>query len=79
MTVRRIPQTFPERLQYLREKRGISRFVLSELCGLGKNQIARYERGERVPNADALVALSDFFEVSVDYLLCRGGKDEVNR
>ena len=79
MTVRRIPQTFAERLQFLREKRGISRSVLSELCGLGKNQIARYERGERVPNADALVALSDFFEVPVDYLLCREQKYEVKQ
>ena len=65
------PDTFAERLQWLREKRGISRRVLSELCGLSKNMIARYERGDRSPNPDALIALADYFDVSVDYLLCR--------
>ena len=65
------PDTFAARLQWLREKKKISRRVLSELCGLGTNQIARYERGEQTPNANSLVALADFFEVTVDYLLCR--------
>ena len=69
--MRKEPETFAERLQWMRERRGISRYVLSELCGLSKNMIARYERGERKPNAEALCALADFFEVSVDYLLCR--------
>lgn len=63
------PETFAERLQWLRERRRISRSVLSELCGLNKNQIARYERGEQAPNLASLVALSDYFEVTIDYLI----------
>lgn len=62
---------FGKRLQRLREKRGISRLVLGELCGLSKNQIGRYERGERAPTAEALCALAEFFGCTVDYLLCR--------
>ena len=65
------PDTFAERLQWLREKRRISRRVLSELCGMNKNTIARYERGENEPTLASLVALADYFDVSVDYLLCR--------
>ena len=65
------PDTFAGRLQWLREKRRISRRVLSELCGLNKNTIARYERGENEPTLASLVALADYFDVSVDYLLCR--------
>ena len=65
------PNTFPARLQWLREKRGISRRVLSELCGMGKNQIARLERGEREPRLNDLMELSDFFGVSIDYLVCK--------
>lgn len=68
---RPIPKTFPERLQYLRERRGMSRIVLSELCGISKNMIARYERGEVKPNMDALIAISEFFEVTIDFLACR--------
>lgn len=69
--MRKEPQTFGERLQYLREKRGMSRAVLSELCGLSRNMIARYERGEQKPGLDSLSALADFFGVSIDYLACR--------
>lgn len=62
---------FRQRLQYLREKRRISRKVLSELCGLASDSIRRYERGEREPSMESLVLIADFFEVSVDYLLGR--------
>ena len=60
--------TFPQNLRRLRERRRISRRVLSELCGLSKNMIARYERGEKVPTGDALKSLAGFFGVSMDEL-----------
>lgn len=64
-------ETFPKRLQRLREQRGVSQRTLSQLCGLDDHAVRRFERGERNPKADALCALADYFEVSVDYLLCR--------
>lgn len=66
-------EDFPARLRRLRERKGISRRVLSELCGLSKNSIARYERGERVPSLSDAGVLADFFEVSLD---CLRGKTE---
>lgn len=65
---------FPRRLQTLRETRRLSRHTLSELCGLSRNVIGMYERGEKAPSVDALVSLSDYFGVSVDYLLGREKK-----
>lgn len=62
---------FPERLQRLRERRRMSRKALGELCGLSKNIIGQYERGEKVPTLEPLILLADFFEVSVDYLIGR--------
>ena len=62
---------FPTQLRRLRERRRISRRVLSELCGLSKNSIARYERGERVPSLTDAEALADFFNVSLDRLCGR--------
>lgn len=62
---------FRLRLQELREKKGISRIVLSELCGLHPDAVRRYERGEDKPNLESLVALAEFFEVSIDYLVGR--------
>ena len=61
------------RLRALREaQRPIkSMAVVSELCGLERSAVRRYERGERQPNIDALVALADYYQVSVDFLLGR--------
>ena len=62
---------FRQRLQQLREKKRISRKVLSELCGLNSDAVRRYERGEREPTLHSLVAIAEFFDVSVDYLVGR--------
>lgn len=59
------------RIRFLREKKRISRRTLGELCGLSKNMVGLYERGEKMPSVEALVDLADFFEVSTDYLLGR--------
>ena len=59
---------FRQRLQALRERRRISRIVLSELCGLAPDAVRRYERGEAEPSVQSMTALADFFEVSLDYL-----------
>lgn len=64
-------ELFSRRLQALRERRRLSRRTLAELCGLSKNMVSLYERGEREPSVEALVSLADFFEVSTDYLLGR--------
>lgn len=65
---------FPQRLRELRERRRVSRRVLSELCGLSKNMIARYERGERIPSLADAAVLADFFGVSLDVLWGREKK-----
>lgn len=62
---------FRQRLQSLREQKRISRIVLSELCGLDPDAVRKYERGEREPSMKSLVAIADFFGVSVDYLVGR--------
>lgn len=62
---------FPERLQRLRERQHKSRRTVSELCGLPSDAIRRYERGEATPSVKALIAIADYFEVSIDYLLGR--------
>lgn len=62
---------FPHRLRELREKRRVSRRILAELCGLSKNMVSRYERGERVPSIDEAAQLADYFGVSLDDLCGR--------
>jgi transcriptional regulator with XRE-family HTH domain len=62
---------FPYRLRELRENRRVSRRVLAELCGLSKNMVSRYERGERVPSIDEAAVLADYFGVTLDDLCGR--------
>lgn len=62
---------FPQRLRQMREQQRKSRRVVSELCGLPPDAVRRYERGEAKPSYDALIALADYFEVSIDYLTGR--------
>lgn len=66
-----MPNQFPQRLRKLRERRHLSRKTLGELCGLSKNMIGRYERGEIEPTAPALILIADYFEVPIDYLVGR--------
>ena len=62
---------FSQRLRQLRRHRGVNRKVVSECCGLSKNSVARYERGERVPNIIQAAALADYYDVTLDYLCGR--------
>ena len=64
---------FPERLRKLREEKNPvkSMAVVSELCGLERGAVRRYERGDRAPTMEALLALADYYEVSLDYLTGR--------
>ena len=66
---------FPKRLRALRERRRMTRIALAECCGLSKNAVARYERGEREPKIETLILLADFFDCSVDYLVGRHEKN----
>lgn len=62
-------RSFAERLKRMRERRGISRRVLSELCGLSSDAISRLERGATPPTISTIKPIAEFFDVSVEYLL----------
>ena len=59
------------RLKELRTNYKISQVKLAIDLNLSQNSISRYENGEREADYDTLVAIADYFNVSVDYLLGR--------
>ena len=61
------------RLKELRNKQHISQAKLAEYLGITQQAYANYERGARQPDLETLVKLSEYFNVSTDYLL---GKEE---
>jgi len=65
-----------ERLLSLRKERHLSQKEAVAEIGLAYNTYLRYERGEREPQASALVQIADFYDVSLDYLVGRSDKRE---
>ena len=46
--------------------------------GLSQNSVSRYESGVREADYKTLIALADYFRVSIDYLLERTDRPELN-
>ncbi len=58
-----------DRLQAMREQRGISQRELARLCGIGESLISKYENGWGDPNVETLKLMAKTLNVSTDYLL----------
>lgn len=67
--------TLGERIKTLRESRGLSRAELMETLSI--HNLGRFESNERIPGAAILIALSNFFNVSIDWMLT--GKDHSDK
>ena len=65
-----------ERIKQLRKKKGISQSELAELIGVKNNTVSTWERGTRKPDFEALNLLSNYFEVSFEYILGSSDKEE---
>lgn len=60
---------FAERLKELRIERELSQAQLAKATGLSHTAITYWETEQRVPNANAIIILAAFFNVTTDYLL----------
>ena len=63
--------TFSENLATLRNGRGLSQKEVAIAIGAGVRAYQRYEYGEREPQLSVLIALADFYNISLDELVCR--------
>lgn len=62
---------FSERLKLCRENKRWKQREVADAVGVNLRTYQGYEGGRSEPKYETLVALADFFEVSVDYLLGR--------
>ena len=65
----------PEKLYTLRKKSGLSQEQLAEALNVSRQAISKWEGGSAMPESDKLLALSNYFGVSLDYLLKDGAPD----
>lgn len=66
------------RLKELRKKRNLSQVTLAMELSMNQNNISRYETGEREADYATLIAIADYFHVSIDYLLGRTDNPKMN-
>ena len=58
-----------DRIQYLRKVRGISQEGLAEKLGVSRQAVSKWESEQSMPDLDKIISMSDYFEVTTDYLL----------
>lgn len=57
------------RLKELRKEKNITQADLGKIINQSKSNVSKYETGMLEPNIQTLTVLSNYFEVSIDYLL----------
>ncbi len=66
--------TFADRIKDLRIQSDLTQQEVADKLNVTKQTVSQYERGLRRPDMESLEAISDVFNVSVDYVL---GKSDV--
>lgn len=64
-------------IQDLRKRKGLSQEELAEKIDVSRQAVSKWENGSSVPDVEKIIALSDFFQVSTDYML-KGKETEKN-
>lgn len=67
--------TLGEKIYRLRTQRGMSQEAFGEMLGISRQSVSKWETDQSVPELDKIVAISNMFGVSTDYLL----KEQVER
>lgn len=60
---------FGENLKELRQYKNLTIVQLSEKTGLSSTAISDWENGKKEPKMTSLIALAQFFDVTIDYLV----------
>lgn len=68
-----------EKIKYLRTSKGITQKQLAEALGVWSVSVQRFEYGDARPSLDTLIIIADYFEVSLDFIVGRTEKPEINR
>ena len=72
-------QILAERLKSLRESRRIYQKEMAELLSLSLRGYQCYESNQTEPKLATLIAIADYYNVSIDYLVGRTDDPNINR
>ncbi|WP_286905872.1 helix-turn-helix domain-containing protein [Clostridium sp. UBA1652] len=63
--------TFGKRIKSLRQKKGLTQVELGKILNVTDLAVTKWESDASLPNTITLIKIADYFNVSIDYLLCR--------
>lgn len=66
-------------LKTLRKSKGYTQIYVQMETGIEQALISKFENGERTPPTETLIQLADFYNVSIDYILCRTDNPKINK
>ena len=66
-------------LKTLRKNRGYTQLAVQMKTGIEQALLSKYETEERIPPTEALLRLAEFYDVSIDYILCRTNNPKLNK
>lgn len=66
-------------LKLLRKQKGYTQIALQMHTGIEQALLSKYENEERIPPTETLMRLAEFYDVSIDYILCRTNNQEISR
>ena len=61
--------TIADRIQSLRKAKGISQEELADKIGVSRQAVSKWESEQSSPDLEKVILLSDYFEVTTDFLL----------
>lgn len=66
------------RIKALREDRDLSQSEIAKVINTSQQHYSKIELGKADIYGEKLILLADFYEVSIDYILCRTDNPKIN-
>lgn len=66
------------RLKIFRKQKGLTQEEIAEKLGVSRQAVAKWERGETMPDIESCLKLADIYETTVDILIRNIGKEDLN-
>jgi transcriptional regulator with XRE-family HTH domain len=60
---------FVKGLKQIRKERGLTQLKVAMDLNISREALCHYENGKREPSIDMLVKMSEYFNVSIDFLI----------
>ena len=63
----------------LLQERNVTTYRLSKDTKISNGLVTGWTQGNKIPSGENLIKIADYFDISIDFLLGRTDKPEVNR